>query len=222
MPQRHVNHLPAATCHRTDQPIQIDGRLDKPVWTNAQGFSLQHNDGGAPTHATTVRTLWDARFIYFGFHCQDPQPSATMTRRDDPLWREGNVVEMFIDPAGRGESLFEFQVNPLNALIDLFYESIDQPWQQACAWDAKPIHTGVQHLRDGQQIIGWTAEIAIGLNNFHTAENLPPKPGDVWHANFCRYDSGDAVPNTQQLQAWSPTGGAFAQPEKFGRLIFRS
>ena len=48
-------------------------------------------------------------------------------------------------------------------------------------------------------------------------QNVPPKPGTQWRANFYRmdYDDGKATRWT-----WVPVGNSFHEYEKFGTLVF--
>jgi len=207
-------------CRRTREAIAPDGAIDKPAWMLAQPVTLSRNDGGTPRHVTTLRTLWDADTLYVAFDCVDPDPTATMHTRDEPLWREGNVVEMFIDPSGQSGAFFEFQVNPLNTVFDLFGDTRRQRWQGLAAWDAPGLRTAVRlgHDRLGA-VTGWQVEIALP---FVAVAAAPPLPGTRWLANFFRYDrmaTGDGA-SRDELSAWSPTFGRFDQPEHWGWLRF--
>src|SRR5438552_391618 len=90
---------PKLRCKRLDTPSAIDGNLAKPPWPQADVVSLRMFDGSAPSYRTLVRAMWDERNLYVAFDAEDPEPVGTMTQRDDPLFNDGNVVEMFVDPA---------------------------------------------------------------------------------------------------------------------------
>lgn len=219
-----MKELPRLLCQRTRSEIVIDGGLDKPQWGRAARADLMLYSGGRPTHGTVVRALWSASDLYVGFECQDPEPAASMSRRDDPLFQEGNVVELFVDPAGEGTSLFEFEVNPLGTLMDLFYDRLDMDWREAVKWNAEGVRAAARIIRDGStgQPTGWTAELAVPLTNFHTASRVPPRPGDVWRVNFYRYNTISTLPGDHlELYGWSPTfEKRFNLPHRFGFLEF--
>jgi hypothetical protein len=60
--------------------------------------------------------------------------------------------------------------------------------------------------------------MAIPMTDFLMAANLPPKSGDVWHANFYRIDRAS---EGDEWSAWSPVGAInYHSPEKFGRIVF--
>jgi hypothetical protein len=218
--------LPTITCRRATGPVRIDGLLGEPAWRNADTAKLQLNAAGPPSHATDIRILWDQTCLYVAFECEDPQPSASLKKHDDPLWEDGNVVEVFIDPAGKGWLYYEFEVNPLNTKIDLLIDLQKgrKSWKQHCLWNAEGWRSAVNIRRKpGQdQPIGWSVEMAIPLKNFKTSPHMPPQTGDVWRINFYRYNTvEDQAGKKQELYAWSPTmKGGFHVPSRFGFLRF--
>lgn len=220
------NEIPSLTCRRSaGPPIAIDGRIDERAWQGSATAALRLNAGPPATHRTTVRTLWDDRNIYFAFDCEDPNPVGRMTQRDDPLFNEPSVVEVFLTPRAENPGFYEFEVNPLNTLLDLYFERRDQPWPEAAKWNAEGIQTAV-HIRRAASgaIEGWTTEIAIPWPNFRAqAATLPPRVGDVWRVNFYRYDTIATASGGDQLElcAWSSTlRENFDVPERFGYLVF--
>jgi hypothetical protein len=85
-------------------------------------------------------------------------------------------------------------------------------------------HTEVQRGGDAAnpstvnlQPSSWTVEMVIPFAAF--PEVNPPRPGDVWRANFYRIDRADPP----EFTAWSPTlesPANFHVPERFGYLAF--
>jgi len=216
--------IPTIDCHRAAGAIRVDGRLDEPAWQNTQPVTLEKHGGGKASFATSVKVLWDDKQLYLGFECDDPEPTGRMTQRDDKLWEDANVVEAFIDPTGKGQSFFEFEVNPLNTLLDLFFETLDQSSDNAAIWNARDIATAVDIQRDKatDKPTGWSVEIAIPFDNFTTAENLPPKPDDTWRINFYRYNTVASLPGSgPELNTWSQTMHKnFDVPARFGFMRF--
>src|ERR1043166_1939844 len=106
--------LPTTTIRRTAERIVIDGRLDEPVWGRAEALRLTRVEDGRPTrYATTARLLWDERFLYVGFECEDPDIWGTFTERDAHIYDE-EVVEVFLDDDSDGVSYLEIEVSPRN------------------------------------------------------------------------------------------------------------
>ena len=106
-------------CYRTRHPITIDGVLDESVWEKA-AWSDRFVDviGGTPAlYDTRAALLWDDDNLYAAFRVEEPFPTATLTERDSYLWFE-NDLEVFIDG---GDTYYEFQLNALNTVYEVFY-----------------------------------------------------------------------------------------------------
>jgi hypothetical protein len=210
-------------CRRITGDFPVDGRLDATFWRAAEPVQLRLYNGGQPTHRTLVRTLWSTTRLYVGFECEDPEPTGTMTQRDAPLFEDGNVVEMFLDPQGTGQTYFEFEVNPLGTLMDLFFDRLDRDWHEAVRWNSDAISGAQIQFEPSTGIpIGWTAELSVPFKDFHTAR--PPRCGDIWRANFCRYNTYSELPGDKlELYTWSSTmEKRFGLPHRFGYLEFVS
>jgi hypothetical protein len=207
--------------------IKVDGVLDEPVWKKAPAigpFSLW--DGEKATRNTKAKLLWDRKYLYAAFMCEDPDIEGTMRRRDQNLWEQNEVVEMFVDSAGSKTCYLEFEVNPRNTVLDLVIPEAHSPGPLAGkkCWDARGIKTAVKvrgtiaNPKDKDK--GWTVEIAIPLQDFLTAPNVRPKDGDVWHINLYRIDD---TRKKIEFQAWSPTQTEkpdFHVPDRFGAVRF--
>jgi hypothetical protein len=210
-------------CRRAPEPIGIDGNTSDPAWNLAEPVELVRNlDGGIPRFATTARLLWDDTCLYISFVCLDEEIFARMAQRDDPLWEE-EVVEVFINPNGDVTGYLEYEVNPLNTLLDLYV--LNRPPHPAhflFAWNSRGIRHAVRVKGDAQRKDSidqsWNVEIAIPWEDFVTAPHLPPLSGDRWRINLYRIDR---YQGQEELSAWSPTGQpTFHVPGQFGELIF--
>jgi hypothetical protein len=217
MPERDMY-----ACHRTPTPLVIDGLLDDPAWAQAVEVSLvQAASGQPPRQATSARMLWDETYLYIGFHCQDKRIYASMRERGMHLWEE-EVVEVFLDDDCDDYSYAEFEVNPLNTILDLFLFKRGEVWKQLWDWQSPGMRTAV--MVDGDPTNpnssdrSWTVEIAIPFADFCTAPHVPPQVGDTWRMNLYRIDR---APEGDEYSAWSPPGrNAFHTPERFGWLKF--
>ncbi len=170
----------------------------------------ENGTGAEPEQGTTVACAWDERELRVRFVCVDREPWATITQRDGPLWEE-EVVEVFLDPVGDGESYFEIEVNPLGTVLDLVLRRNRSGYKKDFAWDCEGLRAEVARTADG-----WTAELAIPFASL-VAE--PPRAGSEWRANFTRIDR--PRDRERELSAWSPTRLAtFHAPQRFGVLRF--
>jgi hypothetical protein len=164
----------------------------------------------APLQETRVSVAWHRTELRVLFVCTDSRPWATITQRDGALWEE-EVVEVFIDPVGDGASYFEFEVNPLNTVLDLVMRRVRSGYRRDFAWDCEGLQTAVLTTS-----IGWNAAFAIP---FAAIAADAPQSGSVWRVNFFRIDRPSGRP--RELSAWSPTRLAtFHAPERFGVLRF--
>jgi hypothetical protein len=211
--------LPIYHCRRTPDPITIDGRIEKawePEVEVARLVAPWSADPATPRN-TVARLLWDDDYLYVGFQCPDPDIQGSMKQRDQNLWEEDEVVELFADAGADQGCYLEFEVNPLNTVVDLVIPKAGSPGpiEGKKMWDAKGMRTAVSTLPGG-----WRVEMAIPLVCFLDAPNTPPKPGDEWRINLYRVD---AVREQVEYQAWSPTNTpepSFHVPERFGTLRF--
>ena len=220
LPQGRARTPPVYEVLRASSPIRVDGRPDEPAWGAARGVGpfVRNRDAAPVPNGTEAKVLYDERFLYFSFRCEDENVWATMRRRDQHLWHE-EVVEVFLQ-ADRGvPNYIELEVNPLGTLLDIYL--LDRrkhlpygSWNSAnVRWAARV--DGSVDGRPGDR--GWSCEIALPLEDVATAPHLPPRPGDRWRMNLYRVESRPAPLGL----AWSPTlEGDFHVPPMFGEIIF--
>jgi hypothetical protein len=143
-------------------------------------------------------------------------------KRDDPLW-EADVVELFLDPSGRGEDYLELQVSPRGVVFDTHYvrRRVPPPIGHA-EFDSK-IEAAVElrgTLDDSKDDTGYTVEARVPF--VALAARSPragaPEAGATWRANFYVIDVGRS---RSSAVAWSPPRVPdFHYPPRFGRLRF--
>jgi hypothetical protein len=165
-------------------------------------------DGGRPRLPTALRVGRRENRLLVRFDGRDREVTATLKRRDDPLWKE-DVFEVFLAPPSASGVYFEFEVNPLGALFDARVESPDgrrETMRVDVSWNCPGFSARVRR-RPGR----WSALLTIPLTP------LSPESGGVWRANFYRIDRGEP----DEHSAWSPTGADppdFHRPDRFGFL----
>ena len=198
--------MPAIICPHTEawDGSSLDGLAG--CWSAAGRVYLADNvSGRPPVWGTEVRVGRHQEELLVLFICQDPDPSATFTQRDDPLWEE-DVVEVFIDPFGDLDCYFEFEINPLNTVLDVFIRRVRGGLRKDFSWNCEGLRTAT-----GLLAYGWVAGLAIPFKGLGEC-NL-----SRWRINFCRIERPKDQP--RELSAWSPTlSGTFHLPERFGVL----
>ena len=210
--------------------ITIDGKLDEDDWRRAVEVSMVETVTGADAPLkTTVRLLWDDNYLYAAFYCEDPDAWATLTEEDDPLWGE-EVVEIFVDPQGKGLNYYELEINPINVKVDLFvinrgqkYDGTYKVWKD---WDFSGLKSEVYVEGDGK-LAGtsdkfWVVEVAMPFEDFWMAENIPPENGDIWRVNLYRIERGKPDNKVDdRYYAFSPTlRPSYHTPWRFGMVYF--
>jgi len=213
------------TIQRATSPITIDGKLDEPAWKSAASvgaFRFPWWKQGKKEQ-TEAKLLWDDRYLYVSFRCEDAHISGTRTKRDSPVYRD-DCVEVFTAPnPQQPNNYFNIEMNVRGAILDQHHP--DGPGKKLRKqWNTRGVKIAVTIVgtlnRDGDSDKYWILEAAIPFANFaKVARHTPPKPGDVWHMNLNRL-GGQTNP---QYSQWSPSPTAkpqFHAPKGFGRVVF--
>jgi hypothetical protein len=139
--------------------ITIDGLLNEPEWNLAPPSSpfiqVEPYQGKAPNFATSVKALYNQKYLYFGITCTDPLGKKAIMATDfirDFDYTKHDLVNLSFDTFNDKRNAMVFATNAygvqrdLLAFDDLYYD-ID--------WD------GLWTVRTNRTDSGWTAEIAI-------------------------------------------------------------
>ncbi|MEW6302851.1 MAG: carbohydrate-binding family 9-like protein [Verrucomicrobiota bacterium] len=206
--------------------LQIDGRLDEPVWRRAAVLKpfIPNRGEGADSEGTEVRIWYDDTALHLGWICIDRDIQATFTARDSKFWEE-EVAEFFITP-DKLDQYFELQWNPLGGVFDAIIRNQLGPDGKSRKFTGDWDYTA-QGMRSAVRVEGtvansadtdrsWTVEVSVPFADLGVSA---PKPGAVWRGNFYRFSRGSNKPETQL--SWSPTRlPSFHQPARFGYLEF--
>jgi hypothetical protein len=214
--------LPRYEARRASGPIAIDGRLDEKSWEAAPAVELifpwDSQTGAKQT--TTVRLLWDDRFLYVAYDCEDRDIVALHTERDDPTYRD-DAVEIFINPKPSQTGLYYgLEMNARAVLYDyVMYDAkyaikrFNMQGVQLATFIRGTLNTR------GDEDQGWSLEVAIPWANFE--ELAPrPEPGAVWTMNLNRWDG---VEPNRRMSNWSDPMQPRPNPHvpaRFGQLVF--
>jgi hypothetical protein len=88
--------LPEYICNFIDSDLQISGKIDDPSWKNAEVTFLNNPIDGKPGRfVTKVRMLYNTKFLYLSFECEDDYVWGTLTEHDAAIFTE-ECVEMFL------------------------------------------------------------------------------------------------------------------------------
>jgi hypothetical protein len=107
---------------RIDQGIDIDGKLDEAVWSQAavlSGFSRYAPvDGAAADQQTAVLVWYSPTAMYFGIRASAPAGSVRATLADRDKIQSDDHVLIFLSTYNDGRQALVFGVNPLGVQLD--------------------------------------------------------------------------------------------------------
>jgi hypothetical protein len=227
-------------CYRTNSPLQIDGRLDKPAWqavpwTDAF-VDIEGDAKPRPRFRTRAKMLWDDTYFYVGAELEEPHVWATLRKHDSVIFQD-NDFEVFIDPNGDNHEYYEIEINALNTEWDLL---LTRPYKDegmpVNSWEIPGLKTAVyvdgtlNDPRDTDR--GWSVEFAFPWSVLGELayQPAPPRDGDQWRVNFSRvewrHEVGDAKYRRvkglkEDNWVWSPQGVVdMHRPETWGYVQF--
>lgn len=219
-----MERVPSYRCQKIAASFRVDGDLDKHPWRLVPRVPLKPADGSDDASlVTSVAAVWTEAVLCVAFWCEDPDIRATMTSRDDKVWQE-EAVEIFLQPAPRSETYFEFQLSPANVVRDILVTNPSGTGERCHFngdWDCDGLTTAIQR-RDPAACADagwdWRAEVSIPFRALGLTR--VPETGDAWRVNFFRIDRHP----TAQYLSWSPTNATpqprFHLPARFGTLVF--
>ncbi|MFI5158503.1 MAG: carbohydrate-binding family 9-like protein [Sphingobacteriales bacterium] len=230
--------------HYTKTPPVIDGDISESTWSRAawtdQFQDIEGDKKPHPTLHTQVKMLWGDSCIYIAAKLQEPNVWAYETKRDAIVYHD-NDFEVFINPSNTIHQYYEFEVNALNTIFDLFLDRPYRDWGSAMInWNAEGLRTAVKvqgtlnNPTDTDR--GWTVEIAIPFKSISIGNNVNiPADGDLWRINFSRVEwdtnvhngkyvkqtTGSGAPKPEHNWVWSAQGVIDMHfPERWGYLRF--
>ncbi len=242
-------------CRKTDTPPVIDGKLDDPVWKQTLPTWVFGNvlDGKTSRYSTTAKMVWDDQYLYFAYAVTDPDVRGFSTERDAVMYTADppeNIIETLFDPGFDGKRYFEFHMNPLNNVRDMWFDfppegtrlPEDLCRQYGFPWPLKPLEEmlhgdwtceGLLRAVDIQGTLnqsddideGWTLEIAVpfaALRKIDEGAALPPSPGDKWGVHLRRWWYTGKPEDPYVLYSWPDNDGG-THGHRFhtwGNLVF--
>ena len=199
--------VPEMQVGRSDAaPLKIDGHPDEPAWKSAGCVPLFVDwVTGRPVDVqTTVRLMWDAKYLTVAFDCEEPDVASLVvdrTERDAELWHNDSI-ELFIQPPAQAPQYYHFIISASGVLHDArVYDS---------AYDAD-VEVQAARLDDR-----WVAEVQIPWRQIGGA----PREAMIWRMNFTRTRKVAAQRFDDGLSCWSVSGGPFHNVDTFGKVVF--
>jgi hypothetical protein len=218
-----VQTLPEYRVPKAAKAPAIDGKLNDEIWKAAPVVTLTSSMDGSPVQKkTTARMLYDDKFLYVAFDCEDADVWGSLHKKDDPIYTE-DAVEIFLDANGDGKTYNELQVSPHNVNFDAAFVARRSDLPEAMKWEsdmksAVSIRGTIDNDADKDE--GWSAELQIPLAKLMEVPRLPPQKGDTWRFNLYRLEHLTRRQNIEG-QSFSPLfAGDFHHLPRFGKLVF--
>jgi hypothetical protein len=180
--------------HKTSRPIQVDGKMEK-AWKKAPWTSYFQDIEGSkkpvPRLKTRAKMLWDENYLYVLAELEEPHLWATLTKRDAIIFNDHDF-EVFLDPNNDQEQYFEYEINALGTVMDLF---MTRPYKKGgpmvMGWNSNGLLSAVRlngTLNDNRDIDkGWIVEMAIPYKDLERPGRISnPISGATWRINFSR------------------------------------
>ena len=232
------------TALKTESVLKIDGKDSENSWKEARWSTdfIDIEGKKKAKYQTNVKMLWNETYLYFFAKMEEPHIWGTLKQRDTVIFYN-NDFEIFIDPDGDTHNYYEFEMNALNTVWDLF---IVKPYREPApiidSWDIQGLKTAVDikgslnNPSDEDEY--WAVEIAIPWKVLLEADPANKIPAnDFWRINFSRVnwpfelngntysrkkdEKGNYLPEFNWV--WSPQGVInMHEPEHWGYVYFSS
>ncbi|MHC4532389.1 MAG: amidohydrolase family protein [Planctomycetota bacterium] len=208
---------------RQTEDFVINGRGNASAWKNTawEPLNLRTDDGHK--YKTKVKMLYSPTGLYVLMEAEDRKVTATMKKDFLDLWNE-DVFEFFLWPDEQYPVYFEYEISPLGFELPILIPNFGgeflgwRPWHydgERKTQTATTVTGGPK--RSGARITGWKAEVFVPYDLLKPLQNVPPRPGTRWRANFYRVDYDDDKSTSWD---WARVGRSFHEFEKYGTLIF--
>jgi hypothetical protein len=210
-------HVPA-----TDD-FEVTGDGSAAAWRKAAWQPLRRRTTDGRAYETRIKVLYSRTGLYVLADCADRKITATIEEDFQDLWKE-DVFEAFLWPDERQPLYFEYEISPLNVELPILVPNLGdkflgwRPWHyEGSRRTRKATAARGGKLRSGGAVSGWSAEVFIPYELLTPLQNVPPKSGSRWRANFYRMDYDDGKTTSWD---WAPVGPSFHEYRKFGTLVF--
>jgi hypothetical protein len=203
--------------------FEVTGGGDHASWRQAEWTTLRRRQEDGHPYESRFKILYSSTGLYLLMDGTDKKLTATMNEDFMDLWTE-DVFEVFFWTDERYPVYFEYEISPLNRELPILVPNFGgqflgwQPWRyerDRLTRKATSIIGGPKQSH--ASIDGWRAEFFIPFTLLRPLQNVPPKPGTRWRANFYRMDHDDGKRTQWE---WARVGTSFHEYEKFGDLLF--
>ena len=205
------------------QDFAVSGNGNGAEWNKTSWNPLQKLDEGGEPYTARFKVLYSATGIYVLFNGTDHTITTTYDKDFEELFK-ADVFEAFMQPDPAMPLYIEYEVNALDKELVLLIPNLNGsvggwvPWHyEGRKKIIKKVSVTGGTAAPGASIQSWSAELFFPYPVFNPLQNVPPKSGTIWNANFYRldYDSGKMI-----KWAWAPVERSFHEFKKFRPIKF--
>ena len=174
---------------RATGSVTVDGLLDdlawRHAWTSSELYSFNRRER-TEIPATRWQMMWDDRYLYVAYDCEDLKLSAPDYPRDGPVYKD-DCVELFLRTAAEPVRYWEIVVGPRGSLFDAFHVKRMNGWGPEPGGPAATLE-GLRYATR-QRPGGYTVEMAVpfaALPDY--ADGRAPKEGEGLLGMLVRLD----------------------------------
>jgi hypothetical protein len=226
---------------------RIDASANDPAWANAAkigalSMCVGPQAKGLDPTPTEILVMWDAKFLYVRFRCQDSDIYVPHGTERNAMHSDGDVAEIFLDPVGDSRQFFELQINPAGGITTgthlitadpvsgpdgvLNNDVITKNAWFILGWEMKGLQSAASITAvDGKP--GWIADMAIPAQPLLKRTGLKKLEPMTLRGNFLRYDSDQPTDAKHKQKSifmnWSPVvwGRPHRSPAMMGTLVLQ-
>jgi len=203
--------------------FEVTGTGEQGAWRRTEWTALRRREPDGHAYESRFRMLYSNTGLYFLMEGTDRRLTATMSDDFNDLWKE-DVFEVFLWTDERYPVYFEYEISPLNRELAILVPNFDgrflgwRPWHYERDRLIRKATSTIGGPKESHASIeGWRAEFFIPYALLTPLQNVPPRPGTRWRANFYRMDHDDGRTTGWD---WARVGKSFHEYEKFGELVF--
>ncbi len=197
--------------------FEVTGKGMAAQWNAAQWVSLTKRKGNV-AYESKFKIVYSLTGIYCLYYCEDKKITSTLKEDFADIYNE-DVVEVFFWTDESSPVYFEYELSPFNFELPIIVPNYKgeffgwRPWHYE--GERKTKHAA-NIVEEGGQVKSWMAEFFIPFALLKPLQNVPPRSGTRWRANFYRidYDSGSTE------WTWKKVRDNFHDYKKYGMLEF--
>ncbi|HEX2339871.1 MAG TPA: carbohydrate-binding family 9-like protein [Vicinamibacterales bacterium] len=220
--QEKADERPKLSVKPTED-FEVTGTGDHASWRQTEWTALHRRQPDGHPYDSRFKVLYSKTGVYVLMDGTDRTLTATMSEDFMDLWHE-DVFEVFLWTDERYPVYFEYEISPLGRELPILVPNFGgqffgwRPWHYEGDRLIRKATTVVGGPKQSAASIqGWRAEFFIPYTLLKPLQNVPPKPGTTWRANFYRVDH-DNGRSTHWY--WSRIEKNFHDYERFGELVF--